>query len=414
MNSRLPSRDLVLIGAGHTNLHVVRMWRMAPIDDVQLTLVSPFGQATYSGMLPGVLAGLYERSAMEIDLARFANSCGARLILTSAIGLDPAKREILFADRPPIRYDAVSIGIGSVPAHRESIVDSPEAAPDVLAIKPMATFIERLDAQIDRKILRGDKLSIAVVGGGAGGVEIAFALRARFERRKLPVSIALVDRGEDLLSSYLPGVREKVRRRLAEKGIDVHLGQPPIGYSDGQLFFANGAALAATILIWAVGAAPSAALAGFQLPKAADGFIAVRPTLQSISDDAVFAVGDSATIQGHPLPKAGVYAVRQGPVLWRNLRRYFAQPSGGESLEAYGPQSGFLSLLSTGDSRAIGQYKGFAFEGKWAWRWIISIASSCGCIKIMLLCKWPPRILGRRIASTIGQHRFAAAAAGER
>src|SRR5579864_8239202 len=119
MDESLPSRDLVLIGAGHTNLHVVRMWKMRPIPDVRLTLVSAFSRATYSGMLPGTLAGLYQPDEMEIDLYRFAESCGARLVVAEVVGFDPEIRRVLFADRPPARYDVAAIGIGSVPGQNE-------------------------------------------------------------------------------------------------------------------------------------------------------------------------------------------------------------------------------------------------------------------------------------------------------
>src|SRR5579872_124406 len=144
MTNSLPSRDLVLIGAGHTNLHIVRMWKMRPIPDVRLTLVSAFNRATYSGMLPGTLAGLYEPQAMEIDLYRFAESCGARLIVEEAIAFDPQIRRVLFADRPPLRFDVASIGIGSVPGQRELWAGNSR----VLSIKPMATFRSRFEQRL--------------------------------------------------------------------------------------------------------------------------------------------------------------------------------------------------------------------------------------------------------------------------
>src|SRR4051812_32868688 len=114
MDSSLPSRDIVLVGAGHTNAHMLRMWKMQPIPGVRLTVVSPFGVAAYSGMLPGTLAGLYEPVAMTIDLYRLAAGCGARLVVAPMVGLDPVARRIELADRPPVPYDVVSIGIGSV------------------------------------------------------------------------------------------------------------------------------------------------------------------------------------------------------------------------------------------------------------------------------------------------------------
>src|SRR5262249_33460868 len=144
MDASLPSRDLILIGAGHTNLHVVRMWRMQPIPDVRLTLISPFGRATYSGMLPRTLPGLYPPDDMGIDLVPFTQSCGVRPILDGAIGLEPEIRRVLFADRPPVRYDAASIGIGSNPGQRELWADNPA----VLSIKPMATFRNRFERRL--------------------------------------------------------------------------------------------------------------------------------------------------------------------------------------------------------------------------------------------------------------------------
>ena len=142
MQPSLPSRDLVLIGAGHTNLHIVRMWRMHAVPDVQLTLISSFSRATYSGMLPGTLAGLYTPDEMEIDLHRLCASCGARLLVEEVVGFDPQTRRIRFAERPPARYDVAAIGIGSVPGgawHNQ---------PEILSIKPMATFLHRLETRL--------------------------------------------------------------------------------------------------------------------------------------------------------------------------------------------------------------------------------------------------------------------------
>lgn len=365
MEARLPSRDLVLIGAGHTNLHIVRKWPSAPIPDVRVTLVSPFPLATYSGMLPGVLAGLYPPEAMQIDLRRLASSCGVRLIVAAAIGLDRRRGKVLVDGRPPLPYDAAVIGLGSVP------MQAPSSGPGVLVvnIKPMATFLERLEAALlavgDANLRSSRTVSAVVVGGGAGGVEIALALAARLKQRSPPVALKLLDGGNEILAGYSNGLRDRAMRTLAKRQIDVVLGRRAVDIGAGGLQLADGATIPADLVIWAAGAAPNPVLAAFDVPRTDDGFVAVRPTLQSLNDDAVFAVGDAATIVGRETPKAGVYAVRQGPILWSNLRRFFEQAP----LRQYRPQSGFLSLLSTGDGRAIGQYKGLVFEGPWAWRW---------------------------------------------
>ncbi len=161
--STLPKHDIVLLGVGHTNAHVLRMWRMAPFPDARLTCVSNFGVATYSGMLPGALCGKYPPQRMEIDLVRLCAAAGARLIVDDAIGLDPARGELLFAERPPLPFDALSVGIGSVP--RAGGVELGGHA-TALTIKPMQTFLRRLDERLEawkRRDADGP-LRVAVVG----------------------------------------------------------------------------------------------------------------------------------------------------------------------------------------------------------------------------------------------------------
>jgi selenide,water dikinase len=364
MDSTLPSRDLVLIGAGHTNLHVVRMWRMQPIPDVRLTVVSPFGRATYSGMLPGTLAGLYQPEEMEIDLYRFAESCGARLIVDEVIGFDPEIRRVLFADRPPLRYDVASIGIGSVPGQRELW----ERNPVVLSIKPMATFRGRFDKRLEDVQARGEKVRVVVVGAGAGGTEVAFGLDAWMHGRGIESQVSLIDANPRILDGYTAGTVARALRELSRRGIALHLGRRVTGIrgpDSTAVEFDDGTSFPADIIVWAIVAAPPAVLANFRLPKTDDGFLAVRPTLQTTADFPVFAVGDTAGIVGRPLPRAGVYAVREGPILWENLQRIFSN----RDLIEYEPQRGFLSLLSTGDGQAIAEYKGFSGHGRWAWKW---------------------------------------------
>jgi selenide,water dikinase len=342
------------------------MWRMQPIPDVRLTLVSPFSRATYSGMLPGTLAGLYTPDDMEIDLHRFAMSCGARLIVEPAVGLDPDRRRILFRDRPPVRYDVAVVGIGSVPNQRTLW----EGQPNVLSIKPMATFLARWEAAVKSRIppspLGGaeDALRVAVVGAGAGGTEIAFSVEAWLRRHEIAANVSLVDANENILAGYSAGTKHRALREMARRGILVILNRRVSAIGGRELTFADGTSHPSDIVIWAASAAAPSVLEGFSLPKTPDGFLAVRPTLQTTAEFPVFAVGDTASFVLQPLPKAGVYAVREGPVLWDNLQRLFA----GRDLVPYDPQRGFLSLLNTGDESALLEYRGISAQGRWAWK----------------------------------------------
>lgn len=368
MIQELPKRELVLLGGGHTHLHILRMWKMRPLPGVRLTCVSNQTQAAYSGMLPGTLAGQYEPEQMQIDLVRRCQAVGARLLLAETVGLDHENQSLHFADRPPLPYDRLSIGIGSRPAPAPG-------SEHALSIKPMQTFLQRLHDRLKEAGSDKSPLRVIVVGGGAGGVEIALCLPAfvhhQFPNR--PLQLTLVDRGTQLLSGGSAAAVRQVERILDERGhrrlmqhevreltadgvtVDGVTGDHP--REDSQH-------LPADVVIWGVGAVGPTLFANFDLPKDDAGFLLTNEFLQSLGSESVFVVGDSGTCQTRPHPKAGVYAVRQGPVLWENLQRSLA----GRPLSEWKPQRKFLSLLNTGDGRAVLDYKGWAAHGRWCWR----------------------------------------------
>ncbi|MGI8982883.1 MAG: selenide, water dikinase SelD [Pirellulaceae bacterium] len=373
MQSTLPQHDIVLLGVGHTNAHVLRMWKMQPIPGARLTCVSNFPVATYSGMLPGVLAGLYPPERMEIDLVRLCAAAGARLIVGDVTGLNVPERELLIADRPPLPFDVLSIGLGSVP-NRTGLL---EADDSLLEVKPMQTFLPRLEQRLQLLAsggrqppdtsAHGQPLRITIVGGGAGGVEIAFCLpmRVRSVLGNAPFSITLIDSGDKLLKGSSAGLVKRVERDFAERGVKVLLRRRVTHVKQGSAILDNGETIPGELVLWVTSAAPPPLIKNFNLPKDDRGFLLTKHTLQSTSGEPIFVVGDTGTIEGEKLPKAGVYAVREGPVLWENLQRLVLN----EPLQHYNPQRGFLKLLNRGDGTALGEHRGFSFEGKWAWRW---------------------------------------------
>jgi selenide,water dikinase len=365
MDLRLPKHDIVLLGAGHTNAHLLRMWKMQPIADARLTCVSNFPVATYSGMLPGVLAELYEPAAMQIDLVRLCAAAGVRFICSNVTEIAADSQQLIFDDRPPLPFDSLSIGIGSVP--NRAAVDA--TGDTILPIKPMQTFLARFKQRLN-SIGKGRSdatpIRVAIVGGGAAGVELAFCIPAFLERLNQESSheICLIDAN----ARPIRGMRDKtvdlLERELRARGVDLRLGKKVSRVSDGVIQFDDSTTIDADVVLWATGAVAPALLANCDLPKDERGFLLTQPTLQSIANDAVFAVGDSGTIEQHPTPKAGVYAVRQGPVLWENLQRRVR----GETLEEYRPQHSFLKMLNLGDGTALADYRGTTWRGRWCWR----------------------------------------------
>ena len=361
------SKHIVLLGGGHAHVFVLEAFSRTPEPGVQLTLVAKELAAPYSGMLPGFVAGHYTLDQCQIDLVQLARLAGARLIHGEATGLDLNARRVLITGQPPLAYDLLSIDVGITP-QLDGIDGAVEHA---LAVKPVSLFAPKWQA-LERRALEADGPRIfAVVGGGAAGVELVLA--AAYRLRTCAASGHLDPAAFRFClvagSSLLPGHNRRAglfaTRALTGAGIEVILGDNAAGITRHAVELASGRMIAADAVLISTKAAAPGWFAETDVSLTDDGFIATRPTLQVISDDDVFAVGDCASIHDHPLAKSGVYAVRQGPVVAGNLRRRVR----GEASVPFVPQQKTLALISLGGKRAIAAYGGFAASGGWAWVW---------------------------------------------
>ena len=353
------AQDLVLVGGGHAHVHVLKSFGMRPMTGVRVSLVARDVETPYSGMLPGWVAGHYAFDECHIDLGRLARFAGARLIHDEAIGIDRTARQVLCRGHPPIRWDLLSLDIGSAPRADEV----PGAAEHAIAVKPIAHFARRWEALLARARYLPN-LRLAVVGGGAGGVELALSAQYRLRRCCAgAVEITLVTRDE-LLSSHNPRVRRQFARIFAERGIAVVAGNPVVRVEPGFLWCASGRRIGFDEALWVTEAGAAAWLAETGLPLVPGGFVVIDETLRSPADPRVFAAGDVATMPAHPREKAGVYAVRQGPPLARNLRLALV---GREPRRAI-PQQRALALIGAGDEEAVASRGVLMARGRWLWR----------------------------------------------
>jgi selenide, water dikinase len=352
-------QDLVLVGGGHAHVHVLKRFGMRPAPGVRVTLVARDVETPYSGMLPGYVAGHYSFEECHIDLGRLTAFAGARLIRDEAIGLDRDACTVLTCDHPPIRYDILSIDIGSTPRSD----DVPGATEHAIVVKPIARFGERWEALLERA--EGmPRLRLAVVGGGAGGVELALSARQRLAQLKDDaVEVTLVTK-KALLPSHNGRVRRLFEQILEERRIAVLTDSPIVRVEPGILVGADGRRIEFDEALWVTEAGAAPWLAKTGLPLTEEGFIAVDTRLRSTGDTRIFAAGDVATMIAHPREKAGVYAVRQGPPLARNLRRALA----GKRLRRAVPQKRALALIGTGDKEAVASRGPFAAYGPRLWQ----------------------------------------------
>lgn len=355
-------KDLVLVGGGHSHVHVVKSFGMKPMPGVRLTLIGRDIETPYSGMIPGFVAGAYTFDECHIDLARLCAWSGARLIHAEAIGLDRINRQVLLKDRPPVSYDLLSLDAGSSP----SMGSIPGAAEHATPVKPIADLGRRWLGFLERVKDWQGALKVAVIGGGAGGVELALAIdhRLREVARQAEVSVTLATRGE-ILSGQAVAARQRMCAIFKRRGVRLIENAATTRIDADAVYLETGERLAVDDVFVVTEASPAAWFKQTGLPLDERGFLAVEPTLASTGDPTVFAAGDNASVAAHPRPKAGVFAVRHGPPLAENLRRVLL----GQAPQPFTPQSRYLSILGTGDGHAVATRGGFAFEGAWVWRW---------------------------------------------
>ncbi len=363
MNQTIPfKKDLVLVGGGHSHVQVIRMLAMKKaLGGIRVTLISDESTVCYSGMLPGCLAGLYRPDEMEMELRPLCTWAGIRFVRARVSGLDPALQQVYFDDgRPPLAYDALSINVGSIPRG----MDTPGIRDFAVPTRPLGLLLKRVHQFEENYRSDGRPLRIVIAGGGAAGVELAFAMHSRWGERFAPVQISLVDAQTTLLTGHRPRVAAIIGRYLNEKGIACLTGLRVAGVDETGVHFEDHPSLPCDFLLWATGGAPPGLLKETNLETSDAGFIQVRPTMQAMGYDNVFAAGDCIEFPSRSLPKSGVYAVREGPVLARNLHAWLEN----RSLVPYRPQASALALLMTGTRNAVASRRRASFHGPWVWR----------------------------------------------
>ncbi|MFM2060798.1 MAG: hypothetical protein RLZZ507_468 [Cyanobacteriota bacterium] len=368
-NSQLRRKNLVMIGGGHSHAIVLKRFGNNPVTGVNLTLITPDQYTPYSGMLPGHIAGFYNYSECHIDLQNLSNFANAHLYLDRVVGLDLKNNKVLCANSPAIEFDILSIDIGSTPAK----LSVSGAAEYTIAAKPVAQLLEHWYKLQEMVIKHPQKpLSISIVGGGAGGVELALSMFAGL--RKLGIenlTVHLWQRTGELMPNHHPTVRRIMEDVLINKGVKLHLCEnvcevaPTI---DNQLEMTSesGLRLKCDRVFWVTQASAANWVKDSGIATDEQGFILVNDNLQSVSHPQIFAAGDIATMINYHLPKAGVFAVRQGKPLYENLRRMMF----GKSLKPYKPQKEYLSLIGTGDGRALATRGNFTLPPhQLLWHW---------------------------------------------
>lgn len=345
--------DLVLIGGGHAQIAVLKSFGMKPLDGVRLTLVTDVLMAPYSGMLPGHVEGHHSVEDMHIDLLKLARFAGARLIKNAVTDIDFVNQNIVLEGGLNLYYDVLSLNSGAVP-DAESI---PGTGAYGITVKPISHFLEKMPPV---SALTGD---IAVIGGGAAGCELAISLTHHYQLADKPFICHLFSRSKRLLPTAPEKASRIMARALLDNDIALHLGASVQSLKQDGVILEKGDDIPARHIFVVTAARPADWVKRLAIAHCEDGYIQVRPTLQLMEYDNVFAAGDIASICGEKREKAGVFAVRAGPYLADNLRRFIhASP-----LKSFRPQSRYLALIGLGGKNALAIRGRFVARGALWW-----------------------------------------------
>jgi NADH dehydrogenase FAD-containing subunit len=364
----MPKR-LVLAGGGHAHLFTLSRWRVFAAAGIGVVCVAPGPCLSYSGMGPGLLSGRYAPEEIRFSLEGLLAGASATaqggtarsegpsgFVRGTVAGIDPGNRRLILADGRELDYDAVSFGLGS-----EAAPSFPVAAGAALyPVKPIENLLAaRRD--IESRVEAGQTARVLVVGGGPSGYEVAgnaLALLAGCGLKKPQVTVVV---GRGLLCGWPGRARRLALASLARRGARVLYGRV-VRLEEGRAVLHEGTTVAWDVAFVATGTRPPGLFARCGLAAGDDGGLTVNAFLQSPFYPEIFGGGDCIHFGPGPLPRAGVYAVRQGPVLCANLLAFLL---GGALAPFRRTAARYLAIMNSGDGRAILRWGPLVAEGAW-------------------------------------------------
>ncbi|MGP4076086.1 FAD-dependent oxidoreductase [Halobacillus sp. K22] len=345
------SKRLLLVGAGHAHLEVIRRLKSEAWSNVEVCLISSSRYQYYSGMFSGFTEGLYTLEETRVSLEKVTREARIHFIEKTAVSLRPKQKKVICHDGSVYPFDVVSFDIGS-----QSL---PKDFEDTVArtIKPNYQFISQIEE------IRNTTHPL-IVGGGAAGTELALSIQTYKEKNQIPGQVKLVT-AEKVMNEFPKLVSTRLKSLLTKKGVQVWEDESVKEIHENYIVTDSGNKIRHTSVLWLGGASAEPIFKHSGVEVDERGFALVRDTLQFQEYDYIFGSGDCVTLAEYPeLQKSGVYAVKQGPVLWNNLSQYLS----GQPLQEYDPQKNALYILSTGKEQGFMVYGPLSHHSHQAWK----------------------------------------------
>jgi len=357
--SQPSTKTIVLIGGGHAHALFLRQWAKRRVANTRLIVFNTQTQVAYTGMLPGFIAGHYSEHDLYIDIQALATTAGAQFQRVTITHLDANQQTVTTSTDEIYEYDILSIDIG---IHSEAQSLPTADSTTVVGVKPLTEFAKRWQEFIGRPASPTMPVSIAVIGGGVAGVELALAMDYRLRTHSHRTANISIVEAHDLLPQVSTATRKYLLSQLTARDIIVRTQLTVQEITPTGVTLSDQSIIPSDFTVAATGPHPYHWVSETQLPST-DGYIQIDATLRSPTYPNVFAVGDCAHFLPYPLPKAGVYAVREAPFLYTNICALIQQ----KPLQTYTPQKDYLKLITLGNKRAASDKWGWCLRGVWLW-----------------------------------------------
>ncbi len=344
------NKHLIFAGGGHSHIHSLTNLNKFIETGYRITVVSRSEYHYYSGMGPGLLSGFYTVDETRFNIKQIVESFNCRFIEAEVVKIFPEQKKIILSDNNELYYDLISFNTGS------EVIQLPLSG-DVKNLYPVKP-VENISLIRERILSADKKLKIAVIGGGAAGVEIAANLCELVNKCKYSSEISIISR-DHFLPGYTEPFYNKALKSLEKKDIKIYEYKDVEIVDSEKIIFSSGEMIEYDIAVNASGINPSNIFTDSKMKTGADGGLLVNRNLQAIDYPEIFAGGDCITYQPVYLNKVGVYAVRQGMHLYNNLLSYIK----GIELAEFKPQKSYLAILNMGFNKGIMLWKGIVFSG---------------------------------------------------
>ena len=356
MNTSTRTKHIVLAGAGHGHLYIAKHAEALTGSGIQVTLIDP-DRFWYSGLATGMLGGQYPPEQDQVDARPLIENAGGTFLQDTIEIIHRDKKTLSTMSGEEIHYDALSLNIGST-IDDQSIQGSSQYGWHVKPIVNLWNLRQKLEKQFTEQ--PGATKKLIVVGGGLTGCEIAANLHRLAEKFSAQADIQLLTRGDSLLPDQPKGASKKLAALFDIWRIHIRFNTSIQKIRENEVLSADGNSYTGDEIILATGLRANSLIADSGLSTTEDGSMVVQSTLQSIDDPSIFGAGDCIFIQETPLPKLGVFAVRESPILLHNLQSFVE----GKPLRNYDPQKRYLSILNLGGGTALALWGKFYWFGK--------------------------------------------------